>query len=209
MLTIQESLEAIIQGVHEANNEYLKMSGGWCVQDSGVESLISSSIARSLFIYGQNKDNGCFVTLETDYRLLRQARPGRIPRLLRNGQRADVVYWHKKDYPIGVIEVKRHFQFSAFMDDISRTRRLLLDYGSRAGGTLRWGALGSLRAWWATRYKSEKDVLAQFVKSCEERFPDIIFTGAWKQEPIGTNEHTDEGFLGYRAFAVLMRPRPS
>lgn len=209
MLTRDESLSAIIEGVHDANKKYLEISGGWCVQDSGVESLVSSRVAESLFNSGVKKDGKCFVTLETSYQSItdgtRVKKVGRTPLLLDRNQRADIVYWHKKDTPIGIVEIKRWFEYSGIEDDINRTARLVKDYGISCGGRLRWGAVASIRQLSERKRKDEKELLEDFLRKCRSSFSDLDFWGRSRIEEAEEGDKVD-GFEGYCAFAVVFRP---
>ena len=141
-------IETAKSAVMAANDEYEKWSGGsqW-LGDAGVESLLTTTIARKVFETLEASGANVFVTLETPFEDLAKAsgaalKPGRYPQELQGRPRADIVVW-QGERPFAVIEVKRGDADTAIDWDCDRIARLLERYGEAAGGSLAVGCVAA------------------------------------------------------------------
>jgi hypothetical protein len=184
----------------------VKWSGGLCVQDHGVEHLMSSRIANSLYDAGSTKDDFCYVTLETSFgEILAYANTtirGRPSSRLNKSGRCDVVYYDKAGKPVGLVEVKRWFGFSRQKDDIQRIEIMLKKCES-----IRWGAVAAIRQRWDMDKISGKQALKNFINEASVEFPGCQFRQI--HEPIDSDPVEFDGhvFNGYDALGVLITRR--
>ena len=210
MLTTDQSMDAILKGVHDANKKYIKWSNYGCITDFGLESLISSCVAESLFDEGNYSKKRGFVTLETSFAEFweygrKNKRKGRPPDILKKSYKADVVYWCGDDHPRGVIEVKRRFVFNESERDIKRTTELMKKFGETDGGYLRWGAVASFRPRYLDNKKSMSDICDDFVSKCEKKFPGFNFLSKFTSEklPKPMEYPNNLKLAAYDAYAIL------
>lgn len=139
-----EFIEAVHAGMRSASRTFEKWSGGWPIISLGVEHMISTYIAMSMF--DRFGDRGYMITPETPFGMIEEwttaeARRGRTRAILSPQHRADVVIWNARNRPIGVVEVKRHWTRGRCLHDIDRLDALLDRYGSQTGGTIQFGLL--------------------------------------------------------------------
>ncbi|MBF2713361.1 hypothetical protein [Agrobacterium vitis] len=212
MLKIDDAIGLIIDGTHEANRKYLRMSGGATVHEYGIEPLISATIAETLYNSGAQRGEECFVTLETTcWELVKWSLGGEVEDSVykdSDGQRGDVVYWNRHNLPEGVVEVKRHFSFSNCEDDIRKISSLLSRLDTQEEGTLKWGAVASMRETTNTSTKDKKAVLKDFLSKCEEKFPDFTFKGRCEEVEVEADSAVKKRrpeLTAFQAYAVLFR----
>jgi len=204
VLTIQEVKEALSYGVSEANAQYIKWSGGLSVQDHGVENLMSSWMAKSLFDLGSKKDSQCYVTLETSFREIAegagQKGPGRWPSRL-NG-RCDVVYYDRNGNATGLIEIKRWFGYSRQKNDIDRLTTMMEKCSS-----IKWSAVAAIRQRWQTTRDEASATLDKFIESAESDFGNFRFLSFHKFSENDSSTYDDPAFLGYDALGAVIHRR--
>ncbi|WP_210266774.1 hypothetical protein [Mesorhizobium loti] len=219
MLTLDDTLDVILGAVHLANDQYLTMSGNASVLDNGVESLISSTIAKELWIrsnsikgniplnsfsYGQY-----MVTLESPFHHVSDEsgseKRGKSNQRYTENERVDVTFWSRDGCPLGMVEVKRYFGFAQAETDIERVCDLIKRHGSQHGGSLRWGAIAGMRPVWESTRKQPKEILSEVCSKIEEKYPKVNIRSDFRMQRLKNPMDFDEGlFLGCDAYVVLM-----
>lgn len=136
-------LRKLIRTAHKgglnSQSVYSRWSNGMGAVYSGVEAFVSVKIAEQIHqdLYDSQR---LFVTLEYPTRaIIANAEikfRGKKPRRLDDNGRIDVVVWDKYNYPIALIEVKRHLRWGSLKEDADRISLLLKRYGTQNGGSL-------------------------------------------------------------------------
>jgi hypothetical protein len=133
-------VRAISEGVLDACETYSTWCGRPSIRREVVEALISVKVAESLFSrLGPSCNVGLEVGVATIAATMRTHRRSRQFESLRIGGRVDVAFYSRGEVT-GVVEVKRDFLFSKLRADVARVSALLSG-SSRAGGSMRWGAV--------------------------------------------------------------------
>jgi hypothetical protein len=150
MLTHYEFTNAVMRGIQRANRLTVEWSAGEVTaQDQGAEYLLTVEIARELRRVQVNKHGSGFVLLEArPQRILEcsSSKRGRPERALRLGGRIDVALFDQFYDPIGLVEVKRISGDGAGLaKDAARLAAIMRRIGRTAGGTIRYGALATIR----------------------------------------------------------------
>ncbi|WP_279480610.1 hypothetical protein [Aureimonas sp. SK2] len=221
-MTLSETLDAIIDGAHAANDQFLTLSAGASVHEYGIEPLVSSTIATRLW-KAMNANEGEVpanrpeitkfrVTLETPFWEIADAagsrRAGRPVARFSQSERVDIVAWNGNHRPIGVVEVKRSFSFSTMRKDMERIYHLLKKHSSLGGGTLKWGAVVGLRKVAGESPKLPNDVLKNFLGKFDQsgEFSSLNRSGRFRSQRL-TEPYDYDGkkFWGFDAFAVIFR----
>lgn len=145
MRGLNEIICAAQVGALEAQIQYSKWSGGMGVENSGIEHFVSTKVAEE--IYNQcGGSEKIYVGLEYPVQdilanMERRVRGRKGGRLDDEG-RVDVIVWDSNKRPRIVIEVKRHFRWTAVESDADRIFRLVNKFGSHHdGGTISAGLI--------------------------------------------------------------------
>ena len=220
-LTLDRVHAAIVDGVSVANSLFLTMSGGSSVRDYGVEPLISAQIAMSLWKIANARDKiPLNESLDTDYNVTLESsfyeiaewagseRRGKKTQNFTDNQKADVVLWSRRNAPIGVVEVKRHFVFSNLSSDLDRIDHIISRHGARYGGSMRWGAVAGMRELLQGRRKEPEQIAEEACQACRDAKPHLNFRVLLHKEltpePV---EYGDDIFDGFASFAILATPK--
>jgi hypothetical protein len=188
MISQESIMEIIVNSSLSANEAYLKWSSGSTLFDYGVEALLSSSIARAIY----KSQNNVNITLEESFSNIEYRNNPESNLENRQGDystasKADVVVWRKDDRPLGVIELKRFFNYSNCKGDISRICHLLERNGLKNSGTLRWGAIAALRHFWTNSRSDTQEIVDEFKKNISELDEKYISKWRWQEKPVPKN----------------------
>lgn len=136
--------KAIHAGIGLARRNYVKWSLGWTLEESGVEGVLVSEIARKLHADLAKAE---FLLLEVPIAKVQEwsgaERPmGRKRETLRGTKRTDIVLFNGYGSPTCVIEVKRCvYGKRSIHGDLVRIRDVLLTCAKEKRGTLKRGFL--------------------------------------------------------------------
>ncbi|MDE2808462.1 MAG: hypothetical protein OXN90_08590 [Gemmatimonadota bacterium] len=169
-ITRDEIVEGILEGAAAANAKYERWSNGWWVTDSGVEGLMTASIAEALH-ERQEEDERILMELSiAEVRRRSRARPRRGPRpeTLGDAKRVDIVLLNRHNRAVCAIEVKRSWNRDACLKDLKRVHDLVRTLSFGDGGRLRRGFLALSIAKSATRRKLPEDRIAEEKRRIEE-----------------------------------------
>ncbi len=145
MRGLSDIISAAQTGALNSQVDYSKWSGGMGVANSGIEHFVSARIAEEIY----NKCNNIrklYVGLEYPVQgilanIERKVRGRKGGRLDDDG-RVDVIVWDAGKRPRVVIEVKRHFRWSAVEHDADRLFRLVSKFGTQHdGGSIEAGLI--------------------------------------------------------------------
>jgi hypothetical protein len=196
---------AVAEGLIAACETYGAWSRDFDVHGWGVEPFLSVKVAERL--HGSFPDS-CFVSLETGIKWIFQwsgARKGQIADVISRDGRVDVVFFDKRDFPKGLVEIKRHFRPSEQASDVERTVAMLRRFGPHFDGSLQWGAVAGVHSIYAHN-RDDAETRVQRAKSAfEDEYPDVNFTPIFKEKmlPIRTRTPGDE-ILGVAALCLMM-----
>ncbi len=211
MLTQEEIQSAIINGLIDAASEYIIMSGGLPVTESGIEQALSYCVGKSIWNKAKKKDGGGFVTLETnfsdleDWSKTRKPLRGRRAKAISHNGRVDIAYYDKNENLIGIVELKRWFDFSVIEKDVERVFRLLKRLKS---STIRWGCLAAPVHIWDNKVAEQKaEKIAQKIR---ENFTGIDVKASFLKRDVGPDSRIERDkkilkSIGAASFFVRLR----
>jgi hypothetical protein len=213
MLTRSEIQSTILQSIISASEEYISMSGGLTLHDSGIEQSLSYSVGKAIWEAAISKDNAGYVTLETSFKDLERWSSaggirGRRGASISHKGRVDIAYYDVNQYLRGVIEMKRWLDYSTIEGDVKRVYQLLkrLDRG-----TLKWACLATPAFVWNKNeeiWRDPKGKISTIKYKIQENFPEIeVFEEYITKDR--TNEKTIDGWclkaIAAASFYVKLR----
>ncbi|MBL0569190.1 hypothetical protein JD505_07860 [Aeromonas hydrophila] len=171
-VSVPTVVSACIEGIANAQNQYVSMSGGDWVYWA-PEYFITSSIAQSL----HNASGKKYITIENGaYDALYYAGAigqGRLHRDIRPSGRFDLLLWWAKGHPRAVIEVKnRVFNRSQYESDLKRIVAVISR--KKDNSTMEFGAFAFYSATGDSPKKSSRNILEQRKKIIENNAKKIV-----------------------------------
>jgi len=158
-MSIESINGATLTGIKDAQEKFLKWSGGWWL-GCAPEYLLTCSIAEAIY----NAEGSCFVTLEHSVTEMMceigVKRHGPWPKKLRGNGRADIVVWWASDNPRAIVEVKTNvYSLNKIISDIDRIEKTLIKNGKN--GYVQFGTL----AFFTDASDSNKSKSGEILKS--------------------------------------------
>ncbi|MDB5470144.1 MAG: hypothetical protein JWR84_1704 [Caulobacter sp.] len=145
-------IEALHQGMGKAVSDFESWSDGESLADWGVEPVLTTYCAQTLWRASQKANAKTAITLEQHFGALlewsgRRKRPGRPSTrhkalLERQSRRADLVLWNADITPRAIIEIKRSSAAEGLRRDAERLMSFIEFAGSAYEGSVRYGLLG-------------------------------------------------------------------
>ena len=176
IMRTKQIVKSVLRGAVRSCREYMRMSGGWTVQDQGVESVICYGIAQSLFNETRKRD----VVMELPFSWLKEyslkkIRKGRPRQEFKGKPRADVVLFNGLGWADAVIEVKRWPSYDSIRHDVSRIRAILRDLEKKRDGTVKLGCVVAIRQRRinSRRWKRTSEVAEKFRVALSNEFPQL------------------------------------
>lgn len=171
-VSVSTVVSACIEGITNAQNQYVSMSGGDWVYWA-PEYFITSSIAQSL----HNASGKKYITIENGaYDALYYAGAvgqGRLHRDIRPSGRFDLLLWWAKGHPRAVIEVKnRVFNKSQYESDLKRIAAVISR--KKDSSTMEFGVFAFYSATKNSSSKCSHDILEQRKKIIKNNAKKII-----------------------------------
>jgi hypothetical protein len=208
-LSNDEALKVITGAVIRANTDYAEMSGGLTLHDSGVEAYVSGRIACELCEAGRARGGKVYASLETSFEAIAEwsgatGSIGAKPVSLRKKGRVDVVYYDGDGDPAGIVEVKRHFSWSALRDDVDRITAILRRCGRKRSGSLRWGCVVGFHSDYEGSRKLIESRMESFTKRLAAEYPSVVSycNISFENVPIGSRL-TERKLKSFHAPGVL------
>ena len=148
-----------------ANRKYEQWTNGSWVTDSGVEGLMVACISEAL---NKRQEEHESLAMEVPFRHIRELSEAKVkrgpkPAMLRGTNRADIVLFNGFERPTCVVEVKRSWNTDRCWMDMERIRGLVRACNFEQGGSLKRGFLAMIIAKKATKTKSAKDRIEEYV----------------------------------------------
>lgn len=144
MISRNELTDAILDGILDANDFFVRISGGYWLSELGVENVIQCKVAEALHrAINSKRDEEYGILLEFPMKefLSEAGVPfrGPVPSLISGSKRIDLVILDKFGWPIIPIEIKRGISGEGFGKDAARIVRLLSRSSRRRGGSAKYG----------------------------------------------------------------------
>jgi hypothetical protein len=178
MLTRSEIQSTILESIISASEEYIEMSGGLTLHNSGIEQALSYSVGKAIWEAAKRKDNAGYVTLETSFTDLEnwsiaKGIRGRRGESISHKGRVDIAYYDMNECLRGVIEMKRWLDYSNIEGDVKRVYQLLrrLDRG-----TIKWACLSTPAFVWNKNdeiWRDPKGKVSAIKLKMQQNFPEI------------------------------------
>ncbi|WP_162240025.1 hypothetical protein [Methylobacterium sp. Leaf106] len=150
MIKKDELIEAVLDGIIDANDFYEKISNGFSINDSGIEGVLQTKITEAIYdALSQNPDgslNEEFIVMEYPFKEIfeqsgaKKVR-GAIPQLVDGAKRVDIMIFDKKERPIIPIEVKRNAATVGFAKDAKRILGVLKRSDTLSRGSVKYGLI--------------------------------------------------------------------
>lgn len=171
-VSVSTVVSACLEGITNAQNQYVSMSGGDWVYWA-PEYFITSSIAQSL----HNTSGRKYITIENGaYDALYCAGAvgqGRLHRDIRPSGRFDLLLWWAKRHPRAVIEVKnRVYNRSQYESDLKRIVAVI--NRKKDNSTMEFGIFAFYSATGNSSKKSSRDILEKRKENIENNAKKII-----------------------------------
>lgn len=145
-------IAAMHTGIENAAREYAIWSGGLRLNESGVENLVTTSIARHIWNLIETERANHRLSLEAKFAEIRdesgsvnkQGRPSRsVASVNKKGSgRVDVTIWNGAGKPVGLVEVKRSSNAKSAAADVKRLVQLVEASGPSHSGSVQYGLFG-------------------------------------------------------------------
>ncbi|MHC2018786.1 hypothetical protein [Methylobacterium sp. CM6247] len=179
MIKKDELIDAVLDGIIGANDFYEKITKGFSINDSGVEGILQTKIAESIYdsLLKDNEGNldEEFIVMEYPFKKIFEQSGankirGAIPQLVDGAKRVDIVIFDKKERPIIPIEVKRNAATVGFAKDAKRILGVLKRSDTLSSGSVKYGLIcgfifgkGSTREKCLENIKSKKDQCIEYL----------------------------------------------
>lgn len=150
MIKKDDLIDAVISGILNANQFYENISNGLWLNDAGVESVLQTKIAESIYniLPKDNKGSVSGASLVMEYKFKEiisssgsGKKRGRIPALVSGAKRVDLLIFDSNEMPIIPIEVKRNAAVDGFAIDASRILGILKRSDKISGGSVKYGLI--------------------------------------------------------------------
>ncbi len=143
MISRNELTNAILDGILDANDFFVGISGGYWLSEVGVENVIQTKVAEGLHRALNSKGEKYGILLEFPMKeFLSEAGGsfrGPVPAMINGSKRIDLVILDKYGWPIIPIEIKRGISGEGFGKDAQRIVRLLSRSSKQRGGSAKYG----------------------------------------------------------------------
>ena len=196
-VTRERLLDAIIQGIKKAQQDYDKMSDTWVWQ--GSEYWITTYVARALW---KVSGDGTVVVEGRSGAVHEEAgkrKKGR-PLLLAQNKRYDIVIYYKNESPRAVIEIKNQQGNARVIDDVKRVIAALKT------AQLNFGAVGYYIAKGDDEKQSALKKVREFAKNIEDKATELA--GAYQFSAYSKEYSSVEDDSAWLAGCIVIERKP-